>query len=118
MLRCLVLCATVLLAVSPSPPVSPASSSSPSMPVSSGAPSGSPAPASPLADALDGVPDTAATREQPVGYVDYRAVEQARPGAAQPTSFAALDALKSADDPSFRLWIAAIQGVASAPGEL
>jgi hypothetical protein len=56
--------------------------------------------------------------DQPVSYVDYRAVEQARPGAAQPTSFAALDALRAANDPSARLWLAAYQGIASGSGDL
>ena len=103
MLRCLVLCASVLLAVLPSP--------SPTGPPVLETPSG-------LAIALDRVPETVAAGDQLIGYVDYRAVEEARPGAAQPTSFAALAALRAANDPSARLWMAAYQGISSGSHDL
>ena len=103
LLRCLVLCASVVLAALPSPsPTPPPVLETPST----------------LAIALGRVPETAARDGQLVGYVDYRAVEQARLGAARPTSFAALAALRAADDPSARLWLAAYQGIASGSGDL
>ena len=39
-----------------------------------------------LLDALARVPGTAATSDSLISYVDYRAVEAARPGALAPTS--------------------------------
>src|SRR4051794_25318024 len=99
MLRFLLLSAALLLAASPAPTdVSP--------------------PSSGLGDLLRSVPDSAATREQLVSYVDYRAVESSRPGAAQPTSYADFESLRSADDPSARLWSAAYLGITSGSGDL
>ena len=112
MLRGLVMCATLVLAALPSPSIAPA----PAPSIATGMPSLAPGVPSGLADALDRVPSDA--RDQLVSFVDYRAVESARPGAATPMSYAALDALRAADDPSARLWMAAYQGIASGSSEL
>lgn len=71
-----------------------------------------------LLDALSRVPDTQAVREQLLSYVDYRAVEASRAGAAQPTSFAELEALRDTGDLGFRLWMAALNGIHSGSGDL
>ena len=71
-----------------------------------------------LSEALLSVPASADTRGQIVSYVDYRAVEAARPGAAHPASYAALEALRAEHDASARLWLAASLGVASGSGDL
>jgi hypothetical protein len=115
MLRRLVLCATVAaLAFSSLVTAVPsAAAESPSAPAST-----SPDAALAFADALARVPNTGDTRSQFIGYVDYRAVEAARPGAARPTSWAALEALRAADDPSARLWTAAYMGIASGSSDL
>jgi hypothetical protein len=74
--------------------------------------------ASGLLDALSRVPDTPAVREQLVSYVDYRAVEAGRPGAARPASFAELEPLLATDDPAAGLWMAAYMGIASGSTDL
>jgi hypothetical protein len=117
MLRSLVLGAAFLLTLSASPSPAAPASPSPAAPASP-SPSGPATPSSGLAGALASVPDTADAREQPVGYVDYRAVELARPGAARPTSFAELESLRATKDPSAALWLAANQGVSSGSGNL
>jgi hypothetical protein len=75
-------------------------------------------PGSELLSTLARVPDTGAVREQIVSWVDYRAVESARPGAARPASLAEARALLEADDPSGDLWLAALNGVRSGSGTL
>jgi hypothetical protein len=72
----------------------------------------------PLGLALSMAPATADALASARSYVDFRAVEAARPGAAHPTSFAQLQALRDADDPSARLWMAATMGVDSGSLEL
>lgn len=71
-----------------------------------------------ILSALGSVPDTSDVRQQIVSWVDYRAVEAARPGAAQPTSLAELQALMDADDPAGALWMAAFMGLQSGSGDL
>jgi hypothetical protein len=78
-------------------------------------------PASPsdgLLDALAWVPRTAATSDSLIGYVDYRAVEAARPGALAPTSIVEVLTLLEEDDPAAERWLAATMGIASGPGDL
>jgi len=70
---------------------------------------------SPLLDMLALVPDNPQARGAILSYVDYRAVESTRPGAAQPQNWAEWNALQEADDPSAGLWMAAFLGVASGP---
>lgn len=70
---------------------------------------------SPLLDMLALVPDSPSVRGSIVSYVDYRAVESTRPGAAQPKSWAEWNALEASDDPSGDLWMAAFMGVTSGP---
>lgn len=60
----------------------------------------------PILEILALVPDTA--RAYFVGYSDIRAAELARPGAAQPESFADLMELNDADDPAAALWLGAL----------
>jgi hypothetical protein len=62
----------------------------------------------PILQILALVPDTA--RQGLVGYSDVRAAEQARPGAAQPESFAELMQLRDAEDDSANLWVGAFPG--------
>jgi hypothetical protein len=70
---------------------------------------------SPLLDMLALVPDNPQARGGILSYVDYRAVESTRPGAAQPQSWAEWNALQEAQDPSAGLWMAAFFGVSSGP---
>jgi hypothetical protein len=71
-----------------------------------------------LLDALSRVPDTREVRAQPLSYVDYRAVEAARPGAARPASFMGLETLRASGDRSADVWSAAMMGVSSGSGDL
>lgn len=71
-----------------------------------------------LLQALSRVPDRLAGQEAWIGYVDYRAVEVARPGAARPSSLAELFDSRDADDPAADLWMAATLGVLSGQGDL
>lgn len=73
---------------------------------------------SPLLDMLALVPDSPSARGSILSYVDYRAVESTRPGAAQPKTWAEWNALQESDDPSARLWMAAFMGVASGPSNM
>jgi hypothetical protein len=117
MLRSAALSATILATLAIAMPVNATGDASPSP--GGGSPSPGVAGASTaFADALDRVPDTDEARGSIVSYVDYRTVESARPGAAQPESFAALEALRDAEDPSGRLWNAAYLGVSSGSGDL
>jgi hypothetical protein len=68
-----------------------------------------------LLDMLALVPDNPQARGAILSYVDYRAVESTRPGAAQPQTWAEWDALQNANDPSAGLWMAAFFGVSSGP---
>jgi hypothetical protein len=71
-----------------------------------------------LLAALERVPDGPAAHEGTVSWLDQAALVAARPGAAQPDSFAELDALLAADDPSAHLWVAALMGASSGDMEL
>ena len=71
-----------------------------------------------LLEALSRVPDTTATREAPLSYLDQAALVAARPGAAQPASVAEALALVEAQDPAARLWLAAFMGAASGDPDL
>ena len=71
-----------------------------------------------LLEALSRVPDTTATREAPLSYLDQAALVAARPGAAQPASVAEALALVEAQDPAARLWLAAFMGAASGDTDL
>ncbi len=73
---------------------------------------------SPLLDMLALVPDNSQARGAILSYVDYRAAESTRPGAAQPESWAEWNALQEAKDPSARLWMSAFFGVSSGPPDL
>ena len=79
---------------------------------------GTAAPGSALVDALSRVPDVPDVRQQLVSYVDYRQVEMARPGAARPTSYAELEALRASEDVAAALWNAAYMGIVSGSGDL
>lgn len=70
----------------------------------------------PLLDMLRFVPAPTIASDSLVTYVDYRAVEAARPGAGMPHSYEAWTAL---DDDSLEQWLAAFKGViSSSPGFL
>ncbi|CAN5630186.1 hypothetical protein BH23CHL8_BH23CHL8_05870 [soil metagenome] len=71
-----------------------------------------------LLQVLSRVPASAEVLAAPLSYVDYRALETARPGAATPASFAELMALLEADDASGNAWFAAAQGISSGPSAL
>ena len=62
----------------------------------------------PLREMLRYVPEAALSTSGFVSYVDYRAVESARPGVATPASYAAWKALGAA---SLDQWLAAFSGV-------
>ena len=83
-----------------------------------GAPAAAAEPGAALLEALARVPDTSAATDQLVSFVDYRAAEAARPGAAQPSSFSQWQALRDAGDPSYGLWMAVWQGIGSGSGDL
>jgi hypothetical protein len=70
----------------------------------------------PLLDMLARVPDGAIHGGGLVSYVDYRAVESARPGAARPRSSEEWMALRDAGEASFDLWLAAFRAVRSGSG--
>jgi len=72
----------------------------------------------PLLDMLALVPDTSSARAGFISYIDYRAVEAARPGALQPASWAEWDAAHEAESSAFELWMAAFFGVSSGPSAL
>ncbi|MBE0690359.1 MAG: hypothetical protein IH587_09595, partial [Anaerolineae bacterium] len=72
----------------------------------------------PLLDMLALVPDSPEARASIVSYVDYRAVEAARSGAAQPESWADWQATRRADADAYELWVAAFTGVNSGPNVL
>lgn len=72
----------------------------------------------PVLKMLEAIPDIPKARDSYVTYVDYRAVENARPGAAHPKTWAEWKALNDAKDPSAGLWLAAFFGVASGPAQL
>ncbi len=72
----------------------------------------------PVLEMLAFVPLNVETLDTLVSYVDYRAVEQARPGAAQPASHAEWKALNDARDESLGLWMAASFGISSGSGEI
>ncbi|MCC6613738.1 MAG: hypothetical protein IT320_09690 [Anaerolineae bacterium] len=74
--------------------------------------------AQPLLDMLALIPDTPSARESIVSYVDFRAVETARPGALQPESWAEWDAAYGAESSAYGLWFAALMGVSSGPPTL
>ncbi len=69
-------------------------------------------------DLLGSVPDSLDVRSDLVGYVDYRAVEESRPGAARPASATEWLALRDAEDPAYDLWDAAVHGISSGSGKL
>lgn len=69
----------------------------------------------PLLDMLAQIPDTEASRAGLLSYVDYRAAELARPGAAQPESWQEWDALMDEESDAAGLWLGAFQGVTSGP---
>jgi hypothetical protein len=72
----------------------------------------------PLLRMLALIPDVPSVRENngiPVAYLDRRAIETHRAGAAQPQSWAEWRALSDARDPSFALWMAAFDSVAAGP---
>lgn len=69
-------------------------------------------------EALARMPSVAGGLASPVSYIDYRAVELARPGAARPASVTELLALREAGDPSADAWFAASMGISSGPAEL
>jgi hypothetical protein len=71
-----------------------------------------------LLDALARVPASAEALAAPLSYVDYRAVESGRPGAAAPASLDGLLAMDAADDPAAHRWFAAASGIASGPSDL
>jgi hypothetical protein len=71
-----------------------------------------------LLEDLGRVPDTADTRGDLLGWLDHRAVEDARPGAAHPATLADLQAGLDVDDPAAQRWLAAFMGVASGSSEL
>jgi hypothetical protein len=71
-----------------------------------------------LLEDLGRVPDTALARGDLLGWLDHRAVEDARPGAAHPSTLAELQAGLDADDPAAQRWLAAFMGVASGSSEL
>lgn len=73
-------------------------------------------PAAALRGSLDHVPADPGTWRPTVSWVDLRAVADARPGAARPTSIAEVP--DNGDDPAFRLWFAAMMGVTSGPADL
>jgi hypothetical protein len=62
----------------------------------------------PFLEMLDQVPAQPETRAGILYYADLRAAEQARAGAAQPESWAELEALEEADDLSRALWLAGV----------
>jgi hypothetical protein len=64
------------------------------------------------------VPAEPGVLASPVSYVDYRAVELARPGAATPATFAELMSLREAGDPAADAWFAASMGISSGPADL
>jgi len=72
----------------------------------------------PLHEMLALVPLVSDVTEFELSYIDYRAVERARPGAAQPESFAEWVALRNSDDESLGLWMAATSSISSGSGEL
>jgi hypothetical protein len=67
---------------------------------------------------LGHVPDSPAARGDLVSWLDHRAAETARPGAAQPATLAELQAGLDADDPGAERWLAAFMGVSSGSPEL
>ncbi|MCA9903394.1 MAG: hypothetical protein KC547_06025 [Anaerolineae bacterium] len=71
-----------------------------------------------LLDMLALVPDSPSAREYLVSYVNYRAVEAARPGALQADTWADWEAARQADDAAFDPWMAAFQGISSGPIEM
>lgn len=78
-----------------------------------GSPVAAQAQVEPLQDMLGHVPEAALSSNGLVTYVDYRAVEAARPGAGTPRSYQAWNAMDSA---SFGQWMAAFDGVTSGSG--
>jgi hypothetical protein len=62
----------------------------------------------PFLEMLDQVPAQPETRTGILYYADLRAAEQARAGAAQPESWAELEALEESDDLSGALWNAGV----------
>lgn len=106
MLRILVVSAAIVLALAPAG----GSAADPSP--------GTAAPGIALIDALSRVPDVPDVRQQLVSYVDYRQVETTRPGAAQPSSYAELEALRASEDVATALWNAAYMGIASGSSDL
>jgi hypothetical protein len=75
-------------------------------------------PGAALLGALGSVPVVEAASGELVSYLDVRAVEAARPGAARPTSMAELRDLLDAGDPAAERWMAAMMGVAAGSPEL
>lgn len=87
----------------------------------------SPAPSAPAAgtvgaahllEDLARVPATADVTGDLVSWLDHRAVEDARPGAAHPATLAELLAGLDADDPAAERWMAAFMGAASGSSDL
>ena len=67
-------------------------------------------------DALTRVPESAIGGGGMVSYVDYRAIEAARPGAVQGPDFDDWIALQDAGDASFELWVAAMEAITAPSG--
>ena len=72
----------------------------------------------PLLEMLAHIPDNPTMPSTLTTYVDYRAMELARPGAAQPQDHAEWSALNAAEDESLGLWMAATFGIISGSGDV
>ncbi|MBK8022162.1 MAG: hypothetical protein IPK19_12215 [Chloroflexi bacterium] len=71
-----------------------------------------------LLELLRYIPDSPEAVSPLLSYVDYRALEASRAGAAQPDSWVEWDRLNGANDDSAEYWMAAFMGLNSGPSML